>query len=318
MQERKHSISDSFLFFLFLGALALFCYQSLQSMQSLSSQADSLAENPKVILIDPGHGGEDGGTQASDGTMEKDINLQIALYLRRYLQAAGFRVVMTREADVDLGDDSLKTLRERKADDIYRRFAMIEENAPCLFISIHQNHFSDSRYGGAQVFYSPNHADSEALAQCIQKAFIEHLQPENTRQCKEADSSIYLLTHAEVPAVLVECGFLSNEEDLSNLKNPVYQQKAAACIMSGLVDFLRKNGVVIPSVSWYDETIMQTGETEELWQERIKPCMYVPSAGFPQQNGTGNAPDAASGTLWKKNWLLLRPLFLPESHLLTG
>ena len=98
----------------------------------------------------------------------------------------------------------------------------------------------------------------------------------------------------------------------------MYQQKAAACIMSGLVDFLRENGVVIPSVSWYDETIMQTGETEELWQERIKPCMYVPSAGFPQQNGTGNAPDAASGTLWKKNWLLLRPLFLPESHLLTG
>ena len=184
-----------------------------------------------TVLIDPGHGGFDGGTVAEDGTLEKHLNLAVSLYLRDLLHVCGVAVEMTRQTDVGLETDFSATVRNKKASDMRRRLAMYEEAS--LVISVHQNHFSQSKYSGTQVFYSANHPDSAVLAEDIRSAVVEWIQPQNTRELKKATDSIFLLTHTTTPAVLVECGFLSNEEERNKLKTPAYQQQVAFAIMAG-------------------------------------------------------------------------------------
>ena len=184
-----------------------------------------------TVLIDPGHGGFDGGTVAEDGTLEKHLNLAVSLYLRDLLHVCGVAVEMTRQTDVGLETDFSATVRNKKASDMRRRLAMYEEAS--LVISVHQNHFSQSKYSGTQVFYSANHPDSAVLAEDIRSAVVEWIQPQNTRELKKATDSIFLLTHTTTPAVLVECGFLSNEEERNKLKTPAYQQQLAFAIMAG-------------------------------------------------------------------------------------
>lgn len=209
----------------------IFLLLSYLSCETLGQMALSLAENSSpVIYLDPGHGGEDGGTQSKNGLLEKDVNLAIALKLRDLLEASGYRVKMTREEDCSIGDNTLPTVRERKVSDIHSRLAQIEEEPNCILISIHQNYFEQSRYHGAQMFYSPNHEESAVIAEAIRQSVVTMLQPENTRENKEATDSIYLLWHAETPAVLVECGFLSNEEEASKLGETSYQEQMAFCI----------------------------------------------------------------------------------------
>lgn len=184
-----------------------------------------------TVLIDPGHGGFDGGTVAEDGTLEKHLNLAVALYLRDLLYVCGVAVDMTRQTDTGLETDSSATVRNKKSTDMRRRLAMYEEAS--LVISVHQNHFSQSKYSGTQVFYSSNHPGSVLLAEDIRSAVVEWIQPQNTRELKKASDSIFLLTHTATPAVLVECGFLSNEEERNKLKMPAYQQQLAFAIMAG-------------------------------------------------------------------------------------
>lgn len=184
-----------------------------------------------TVLIDPGHGGFDGGTVAEDGTLEKHLNLAVSLYLRDLLRVCGVAVDMTRQTDTGLETDSSATVRNKKSTDMRRRLAMYEEAS--LVISVHQNHFSQSKYSGTQVFYSSNHSGSVLLAEDIRSAVVEWIQPQNTRELKKATDSIFLLTHTATPAVLVECGFLSNEEERNKLKMPAYQQQLAFAIMAG-------------------------------------------------------------------------------------
>ena len=188
----------------------------------------------RIIILDAGHGGEDGGTSSTDGTKEKDINLAVTLRLKAMLDSAGFQVKMTRETDIAVNDPNLDTVKQRKVSDIKNRLKLIQNTPNCIFISIHQNHFSESKYNGTQVFYSKNHEDSKAIAEDIQNQVVTFIQPENKREIKPATESIYLLWNTNVPAVLVECGFLSNSDEESKLKTDNHQQLLVDGIVKGI------------------------------------------------------------------------------------
>lgn len=197
-----------------------------------------------VIVIDPGHGGFDGGASSSDGTPEKDINLNISLYLRDCLKCCGFNTVLTRDTDISLESDPSAPLRTRKTSDIHNRFDIMKNADNSVFVSIHQNHYSVEKYSGAQVFYSPGNSEhSSLLAQCIQGSIISDVQPNNTRLIKECGTSVYLIYNAVRPAVLVECGFLSNNAESERLKSTNYQKKLARAIARGIINYykLRKD-----------------------------------------------------------------------------
>ena len=149
-------------------------------------------------------------------------------------------MVLGREGDYSVGDQSLGTIAERKRSDTKSRAQLVEETGECVLISIHQNKFEQSQYSGAQMFYSPNNPESAALAECIRQSVVDSLQPQNTRQNKEAGEDIYLLSHVQAPAVLVECGFLSNPEEAALLGQESYQRDMAAAIYNGLISFLEQ------------------------------------------------------------------------------
>ena len=192
-----------------------------------------------TVIVDAGHGGEDGGAVAVDNSNEKDYNLDIALKLEQILKLNGFQVIMTRTTDTMTCDDGLNTIRSRKVSDIKNRFNTIEENPNALFVSIHQNKFSDASQHGTQVFYSGNNPKSKALADIIQQTVVEGLQPDNKRVSKKSGKEIYLLYHAESTAVLVECGFVSNYEELQKLKSEEYQKQMAMLIADGIIKYNR-------------------------------------------------------------------------------
>lgn len=184
------------------------------------------------VLIDPGHGGDDGGAVAADGTMEKAINLPVSLALRDLLRVMGFSVSMTRDTDTMIHTEGT-SLRERKVSDMKNRLAMIE--AADLTVSIHQNKFEQSRYYGTQVFYSGNNDSSRELAEAVRSSVVELLQPDNTRPLKQGTQDVYLLSHATKPMILVECGFLSNQAELQKLKDSTYQRQMAFAVMGGVL-----------------------------------------------------------------------------------
>lgn len=188
------------------------------------------------ILLDPGHGGEDGGTLAQDGTAEKNINLAIALDLRDILTVCGVPVSMTRQTDVSIHDADCNTVRRKKVSDMHNRLKLYEQAD--TVIALHQNHFEAEKYHGAQVFYSANHPAGQGLAMAIQQSLKEQLQPENTREIKKATDAIYLLSHTTRPAVLVECGFLSNPAEREQLKTPAYRQQVAFAVAAGYWNYL--------------------------------------------------------------------------------
>ena len=194
-----------------------------------------------TVVIDAGHGGEDGGCVAPDGTLEKDLNLSLATDVYEILRAAGINTSLTRKDDTMLyskyGDLDDYT-GVKKTYDLKNRVRMAKESECELFVSIHMNKFSDPRYSGLQVYYSPNDSDSINAAMRIRKYAEEYLDPENEREIKKAGSNIYVLHRSQMPAVLVECGFLSNENDLELLKDRSYRKKLALCIAASVADSL--------------------------------------------------------------------------------
>ena len=145
---------------------------------------------------------------------------------------------MIRSSDISVGDQSLSTIAERKRSDTKSRLRTVEEAGECILISIHQNHFSEGKYSGAQIFYSGNRPESAELAEAVRQNIVSSLQPENKRGNKQADGNIYLLKNCHVPAILVECGFLSNEAETEKLCTESYQKNMAAAIYNGLIDYL--------------------------------------------------------------------------------
>lgn len=192
------------------------------------------------FVIDPGHGGEDAGAIATDGTLEKDLNLQISALLSTVLELNGCEVLLTREDDRLLYDiygdlDSYKG--QKKVYDLKNRLKLAEENANSIYVGIHMNKFPEEKYKGLQVYYSKNTELSHQVATDIRGAVCTELQPYNNRQTKKADSSIYILHNASIPAVLIECGFLSNQEELLLLKSMDYQKKLCLTLFSALVKY---------------------------------------------------------------------------------
>lgn len=190
----------------------------------------------KIILIDPGHGGMDGGAQSKNGTVEKNINLSISLKLRKALQDEGFKIVMTREEDKGLYTDSGK-VRKKKNEDLENRCKIKDESNCNMFISIHLNMFPQSKYYGSQVWYSSN-PDSQRLAHIMQENFRNDLRDDSKRVEKAAlDSYKILRCRKDIPSVIVECGFLSNPSDESKLKSEEYQQKIAESLRKSIKSY---------------------------------------------------------------------------------
>ncbi|MGN0526643.1 MAG: N-acetylmuramoyl-L-alanine amidase, partial [Acutalibacteraceae bacterium] len=185
----------------------IFIYSCFNPLFYISNVSNYAENNGLVIIIDAGHGGFDGGAVSIDGTAEKDINLKITLYLNEMLKSFGYKTVLTRDKDTSLENDGLTTIKSRKTSDIHNRMKIMESIENSIFVSIHQNKYTQEKYWGTQVFYSPTYSnESILLAESIQKSVVTHLQPENTRIIKECGSSVYLMYKAVKPAVLVECG----------------------------------------------------------------------------------------------------------------
>lgn len=200
-------------------------------------QAVAQSHSERTLVIDAGHGGFDGGAIGSNGTTEQDINLSIAKRVQLLASYFGVQTVMTREDTNALDYDASRSVRENKISDIKARERIVEETANPVFLSVHLNKFSDAQYHGAQVFYSTNHAGGCALAELLQDALIVGCDPDNKRQAKPADQSIYLMKVLDCPAVIVECGFLSNPTEEALLGNPEYHKKLAASIVTGYLRY---------------------------------------------------------------------------------
>ncbi len=190
----------------------------------------------QTVIIDAGHGGFDGGATAPDGTSEKDINLAVSLKLKKILTLYGYDVIMLRDTDTALNTEG-DTTRSKKRSDIMNRYAVMEANPDSIYLCIHQNNFSASYCHGAQMFYCKSTDGSKELAECIQTS-LKAVQPDNDRVIKPCTDDVYLIYNAKTTALLVECGFLSNRDDLLNLKNEEYQMKLAFAISSGLNNYM--------------------------------------------------------------------------------
>ena len=220
-------------------SLAIVLAISLRGIPDIITASAALNENKKIIVIDPGHGGEDGGTGGRSGALEKNINLDISLVLAELFEDSGYKVILTRDGDYSIGDQSISTIAGRKASDIKKRVEICNSSGAELVLSIHQNFFEQSKYYGTQVFYGANN-DSEELAESIQLRVRGDMQPENSREVKPGGESIYLLRNAVPPSVIVECGFLSNAEEEKRLSDYDYQRKLAYSIFLGAVEYLHK------------------------------------------------------------------------------
>ncbi len=195
----------------------------------------------KVIIVDAGHGLPDGGAVGMRGSIESELNIKIAKLLQEGLTKKGFTVIMTREDENTIAQDS-GSIGSRKKEDMHKRLNIINSSNADMAISIHMNKFTQSKYRGAQVIYSGNFPESKDLASAIQKRL--HLLPDNISKRTEAKApkGIFLLKNAQIPAVIVECGFLSNfeEEELLNTEN--YQKELASAILGGIEDYYERVG----------------------------------------------------------------------------
>ncbi|SDI07812.1 N-acetylmuramoyl-L-alanine amidase [Alteribacillus persepolensis] len=216
-----------------LGVTLVFIQQRFTAMDSMTNWHVPLSG--KVIILDPGHGGVDGGSSSKDGVLEKEVALEVALMLREYLQEAGALVFMTREGDYDLAREDLKGYSNRKREDLNKRAEIVNESGGDMFVSIHLNAVPSSRWNGAQTFYHPRVPDNHMLAYFIQDEMMNNL--ENSSRTIKSIEELFILRRAHIPGVLVEAGFLSNPSDASYLKTEEYQNKVAVSIYRGILRY---------------------------------------------------------------------------------
>lgn len=216
--------------------LALLSLVVLREKGVFSADGDNVkTEDGKIcVVVDAGHGGIDPGKVGINGVNEKDINLQIAGYLRQYLEANDIEVVMTRETDEGLNDADASN---KKVQDMKRRIEFIDNVSPAITVSIHQNSYPEEYVHGAQVFYYTGSREGQELAQSIQEQLVALVDPENRRQVK-ANDSYYLLKKTGIPIVIVECGFLSNSAEAEKLCTEAYQKRVAWAIHMGILRYL--------------------------------------------------------------------------------
>lgn len=219
-----------------VGLVSLVALCGYLKFANTSVQTFGLSAASKVVVIDAGHGGFDPGKVGATGTHEKDINLQIANKLKAYLEQAGATVVMTRTSDEALGGVGGKST---KNDDMRYRKESINKSGADIMVSIHQNAFTQPKVRGAQVFYYENAETSKILAQSVQANIKSEADPNNTRSIKST-TSYYVLKVSTMPAIIVECGFLTNPDEERLLKTDEYQQQVAWAIYKGIVEYFEK------------------------------------------------------------------------------
>jgi len=232
---RRKRLLLPLLAFALSGVIAAESLHACRTIMTAGQAAEAQALSHQVVL-DAGHGGFDGGAVGTNGVPEKAINLAVTQQTAAIASLAGFAVTTVRDTDIAVNDEGLSTVRERKTSDIRNRMALLEKTPAATFVSIHQNHFSQPSCSGTQVFYSPNDPRSRLLAQRLQERIAGPLQPGNEREIKPAEKNLYILYHAQSPAVLVECGFLSNPAECERLCDPSYQQQLAFCITQALIE----------------------------------------------------------------------------------
>ena len=221
--------------YLYVTLIIIYIFFSLsQNKIPIQSNSYRLSYSPTVI-IDAGHGGKDPGKVGTAGTLEKDINLKIALYLKEILESQDMNVIMTRNKDMDLSTTS----SNRKISDMKERLALIQKIDADLVISIHQNSYTSPEVYGAQCFYRTNSLDGKELASTLQNQIITSTNQTKIRTIKN-NNDYYLLKHSPIPTVIVECGFLSNPEEEKLLLTKEYQRKMAWAIHLGVLQYLNK------------------------------------------------------------------------------
>ena len=191
-----------------------------------------------VIVLDAGHGGIDGGCSSADGVPEKGINLSIMLSLRDMLKIVGFDTVTTRDTDISIHDSGVQGIRAQKISDMENRLEIFNAYPDAVCISVHQNTYSDPQFRGAQMFYSETVPESARLASILQKDFHDSIQPYNDRETKLCGKELYLCYYCKNPAVMAECGFLSNPEEAAMLKDEDYRRQTAFTLFCGINEFL--------------------------------------------------------------------------------
>ena len=225
MQSRKQNLR-----FIIIGVLLLAgCITAYYNVTTPTGVGTG-----KLVIIDPGHGGDDPGKIGVNDVLEKDINLQIAKKLGAFLTGNGYTVIFTRTSDCMLGDSASGN---KKTADLNARIEIMDTKQADFAISIHQNSYPDSSIHGAQCFYYTQSEEGKCLAEKLQSALIKIADPENTRQAK-ANDSYYILKNSSCPTVIVECGFLSNPEEAALLSTEDYQNKVALSIATGITAYL--------------------------------------------------------------------------------
>ncbi|MBO7292433.1 MAG: N-acetylmuramoyl-L-alanine amidase [Clostridia bacterium] len=240
LSKRHPLVLTASVFFLLLLFLVFgLCTFFLSSLAAPSREAAAAPPETRpvaTVILDPGHGGADGGAVGVNGAYEKDLNLSVALGVAALLREAGVEVILTRTEDILLCGDAAKG--HRKEEDLKNRLAVATAHPDAIFVSIHMNTFSVAKYSGLQVYFAPTEGSRE-LAERIQGTVCRQLQPTNTRRVQAAGSSIYLLDRAVGRAVLVECGFLSNPEECQRLTQKDYQSQLCFSIFYGMMEYIR-------------------------------------------------------------------------------
>lgn len=229
---RKYAYVYCYVVSFFLLTAAFF----RQSVETVSSE--QALESGVRIVIDAGHGGIDGGTTSVTGVLEKELNLQIAQRLEKLLLLLGQTPEMTRTTPDSVATEG-KTIREQKRSDLRNRLEQINRSPNTILVSIHQNHYPDSRYTGPQIFYAADE-QSRAFAQRLQQSFNDALN--TRRECKKSDG-VYLMNNLQCPGVLVECGFLSSYEEEVLLRTPEHQKKLCCILAAELVEYVQAPAV---------------------------------------------------------------------------
>lgn len=222
--------------------LILFLLAAVCANKAVIAVAENKVIAPQeIIIIDAGHGGEDGGATSCCGVLESKMNLEISLRLRDLLNFLGYQTIMIRTDDSAIHTDG-STIAERKVSDLKNRVQLVNDAENALLLSIHQNFFTDSRYNGAQVFYAKTEG-SQQLAEIIQNAFRSTINPSSNRMAKNAEN-IYLLDKINCDGVLIECGFLSNHQEEILLQDTGYQKKICSVIASSVSMYLKEKTVL--------------------------------------------------------------------------
>lgn len=225
---------------LILTVCTLISYSTYSSDRLIITENDLVVNNDEefTVIIDAGHGGIDPGAVGIDNVLEKDLNLLVANFVSEYLANKGVRVLMTRSEDKQLEIEGSRL--SAKTQDLRARVDIANSHSNGILVSIHMNTFSDSSAQGLQVWYSANGKLSEILAQDIQTNVAKTVQPNNKRQIKKDPNSIYILRNSKIPAALVECGFLSNPDEVELLKDKKYQQELSKSIADGILIYLKE------------------------------------------------------------------------------